>query len=147
MKFTARLTTILGGLAVAIAFVLIGALPTLSVSRTLRAQGYSNAIPTISSGFGTAPSVTAGTVGSFRVNVGTGGAATGGVIATNIAAPTGWNCSVNDLTAAAANVAAFTDRQTASTTTTITIQHQTLSTGAALVYTASDIVQLLCTPF
>lgn len=116
--------------------------------RSLSAQaGYSNAVPTISSGFGTTPSVTAGTVGSFRVNVGTGGAASAGVIAMNFTAPTGWNCAVNDLTAAAAHTAAFTDRQVASTTTTVSIEHQTLSTGAVLVYTASDIVTLNCTPF
>ena len=38
----------------------------------------SSAAPTISSGFGTGPSVTAGTSAAFRVNVGTGGAASAG---------------------------------------------------------------------
>lgn len=124
------------------------AIPTFLHPTGVSAQaGYSNAIPTISSAFGTGPSVTAGTVSSFRVNVGTGGAATGGVIAMNFTATTGWNCTVNDLTASAANVAAFVDRQTASTTTTVTVQHQTLSTGAALVYTASDILTFTCVPF
>lgn len=134
-----------------IAAVALAAIATLFVAaeypRSLAAQGYSNAIPTISSGFGTGPSVTAGTVGSFRVNVGTGGAASAGVIAMNFTAPTGWNCAVNDLTAAAANTAAFVDRQTASTATTVSVVHQTLSTGAVLVYTASDILTLNCTPF
>lgn len=154
MKFLtnpiARFLTLCGAIAVCATFAMIGLMPLGSLSGlspSLEAQGYSNATPTISSGFGTSPSVTAGKVGSFRINVGTGGAATGGVIAMNFTAPTGWNCQVNDLTAAAAHVAAFTDRQTASSTTTVTIEHQTLSTGAVLVYTASDIVQLLCTPF
>lgn len=158
MKFLnrpiARFLTVVAAIAVCSTFAMIGLMPLGSMAKlstrlspTLAAQGYSNATPTISSGFGTAPSVTAGQVASFRINVGTGGAATGGVIAMNFTAPTGWNCLVNDLTAAAANVAAFTDRQTASTTTTVTVQHQTLSTGAALVYSASDIIQLICTPF
>lgn len=136
---------IIAAAAVCASFALIGLMPFLG--STLEAQGYSNTTPTISSGFGTTPSVTAGKVASFRINVGTGGSATGGVIAMNFTAPTGWNCFVNDLTAAAANVAAFTDRQTASSTTTVTVQHQTLVSGAALAYTASDILELTCTPF
>lgn len=159
MKFLAnpiaRFLTVCGAVAICASFAMIGLMPMGSLgsalgshlSPSLEAQGYSNATPTISSGFGTSPSVTAGKVGSFRINVGTGGSATGGVIAMNFTAPTGWNCQVNDLTAAAAHVAAFTDRQTASSTTTVTIEHQTLSTGAVLVYTASDIVQLICAPF
>ncbi|MGH9421748.1 MAG: hypothetical protein ACRD3J_17350 [Thermoanaerobaculia bacterium] len=142
-RFTARLLTIMGGIAVALLFALLGALPTLD----LGAQGYSNATPTISSAFGTAPSVTAGKVSSFRVNVGTGGAATGGVIAMNFTAPTGWNCQVSDVTAAAANVADFTDRMVSSTSTTVTVRHNTVSTGAVLVYTASDILELTCVPY
>lgn len=100
--------------------------------------------PTISSGFGTSPSVpnNNGTA-AFTVNVGTGGAASAGVI-TMPAANTGWNCTVFDLTAQAANAADRETRQTASTTTTVTVQNQTLSTGAALAWTASDILRLSC---
>lgn len=90
--------------------------------------------PTISSGFGTTPSIVAGsTAFSFRVNVGTGGAATSGVVGVP-AATTGWNCQVQDMTN---NVAT---RQTASTTNTITFT-------AAAAWTASDILVATCVAF
>lgn len=105
------------------------------------------ATPTISSGFGTSPSVS-GSNGSatFRVNVGTGGTATNGVIAMNATATTGWNCAVNNLTASAGHRADNT-QQTASSTTTVTIENQTKSTGAAVAWTASDSIVLTCTAF
>lgn len=107
----------------------------------------SNAVPTISSAFGTSPSVTGGKAAAFRVNVGTGGAATGGVIAMNATATNGWNCDVHNLTALAANRANQWTVQTASTATTVTVQNQTISTGAALAWTASDILTLTCVGF
>jgi hypothetical protein len=94
------------------------------------------ATPTISSGFGTGPSVTSSNgSSSFRVNVGTGGVATSGVVAMNTTAATGWNCAVQDMTTANPNT-----RQTASTTTTVTI-----TTTAA--WTASDILVADCKGF
>lgn len=87
--------------------------------------------PTISSGFGTSPSVTTSSnSNAFLVNVGTGGVATSGVIgvpnATN-----GWSCAVTDRTT---NVGT---RQTASTISSITVT-------AASAWTASDILQFTC---
>lgn len=102
-----------------------------------------NVAPTISSGFGTSPSIVAGTVPSFQVNVGTGGVATGGVIGMPTAA-TGWVCAVMNLTGQAANRADQRTVQTASTSATVTIQNQTISTGAALAWTASDKINLSC---
>jgi len=102
--------------------------------------------PTISSGFGTSPSITAGTAAAFRIDVGTGGSATSGVIGLPTAA-TGWNCFVDDLTATTANA---TDRRTvqlSSTTTSATIENQTISTGAALAWSASDILAVSCVAF
>lgn len=103
----------------------------------------SNTAPTVTSA-GTSPSVTAsnGTY-AFRVNVGTGGVATTIVMAMP-AATTGWNCHVNNLTASAANVADYKIVQTASTTTSVTVQQQTASTGVALAFTASDVVAFIC---
>ena len=98
--------------------------------------------PTISSGFGTGPSIASNGTFAITVNVGTGGAASSGVIGMPTAA-TAWVCTVNNQTAAAANRASNT-RQTASTSTSVTIQNQTTSTGAALAWTASDIVVLSC---
>jgi len=100
--------------------------------------------PTIASGFGTAPSVTASNgTAAFTVNVGTGGGASAGVV-TMPAATVGWACHVENRTASAANVADQRTVQTATATTSVTVQNQTVSTGAALVWTASDILQLLC---
>lgn len=99
--------------------------------------------PTISSGFGTTPSIAANNgTAAFTVNVGGGGAATSGVIGMP-AATTGWICSVNNLTAAAAHVA-YNTRQTASTTTSVTVENQTTSTGAAVAWAANNILNLSC---
>lgn len=103
----------------------------------------SNAAPTISSGFGTSPSISANNgTAAFRVNVGTGGTATSGVIGMPTAT-TGWNCNVDNFTAAGAHVA-YNTRQTASTTTSVTVENQTTSTGAAVAWAASNILQLSC---
>lgn len=92
-------------------------------------------VPTISSGFGTSPSILTSTTGgnytaTFRVNVGTGGAATSGVVGLPTAS-NGWNCLVQDMTT---NVAT---RQTANNATTVTVT-------AASAWTASDILMYQC---
>lgn len=103
----------------------------------------SSTAPTISSGFGTSPSIAnSNGTAAFTVNIGTGASATSGVVGLP-AATTGWNCSVNDLTAAAAHVA-YNTRQTASTTTTATLENQTTSTGAAVAWGVSDILRVSC---
>jgi hypothetical protein len=106
----------------------------------------SGTAPTISSGFGTSPSVVANNgTAAFEINVGTGGSATSGVIGMPTAT-TGWICSTNNLTAAASNRADNT-RQTAYSTTSVTIVNETTSTGAAVGWTASDKVYLSCFAF
>lgn len=91
----------------------------------------SSTAPTISSGFGTSPSIVANNgTGAFTVNVGTGGVATSGVIGLPTAT-TGWNCFVIDRTT---NVVT---RETATTTTTATLT-------AASAWAASDILQVSC---
>ena len=117
--------------------------------RTLNVLNYNrNAVvtisgtaPTIASGFGTTPSVVASNgTAAFSVNVGTGGIATGGVL-TMPASTTDWaSLSVKNLTALAANRADQHTVITASTTTSLTVQNQTISTGAALAWTASDVL-------
>jgi hypothetical protein len=102
--------------------------------------------PTVSSGFGTSPSVAANNGPlAFTINVGTGGSATSGVVGLPTAL-TGWNCWVNDLTAAAGHVA-YNTRQTASTVSTATLENQTTSTGAAIAWAASDILRISCVAF
>jgi hypothetical protein len=102
-----------------------------------------NTAPTISSGFGGTPSIANNNgTASFTINVGSGAAATSGVVGLPTAT-TGWNCFVNDLTAAAAHVA-YNTRQTASTTASATLENQTTSTGVAIAWGANDILRVSC---
>lgn len=101
-----------------------------------------NTAPTISSGFGAAPaaSITANNgTAAFLVNVGGGGVATAGVIGMP-ASSTGWVAVIQNLTAQAANRANQRTVQTASTTASISIQNQLVSTGAAQAWGAQDIL-------
>lgn len=95
---------------------------------------FSSTVPTISSGFGTSPSVASNNgTSTFRVNVGTGGVATSGVVGLPTAT-TGWNCLIQDFST---NIVT---RQTASNTTTVTVT-------AASAWTASDILIFQCVGF
>jgi|SRR6185295_5852044 len=90
--------------------------------------------PTVNSGFGTSPTITDvyGGAFAFTVNVGTGGVATSGVLtmpATNSGGT--WICFVSDETSAVVT------RQTASTSTTVTV------TGAS-AWTAADKLRFIC---
>lgn len=122
---------------------------SLSDSIAFRATGHlllSSTAPTITSA-GTSPSVTANNgAATFIVNVGTGGTATTIVMAMP-AATAGWTCQANDITASAAAIAGVGDRQMSSGTTAVTVQHYTVSTGAALAYTASDLVRFICVAY
>ncbi len=130
----------------------VGAAPAYSASPQISALSlgsnltFSGTAPTISSGFGTAAAVSAGTATSFRLDVGTGGTATAGVIGMPTAA-TGWNCHVEDLTATTANTADKRTVQLSSTTTSVTIENQAISSGAASAWTASDVLALICAAY
>jgi hypothetical protein len=101
------------------------------VSATSSALLMSSTAPTISSGFGTSPSIASNNgTASFRVNVGTGGAATSGVVGLATAS-NGWNCQVIDMTNNTVT------RETASTTTSVTVT-------AAAAWAASDILIFNC---
>jgi hypothetical protein len=90
--------------------------------------------PTVSSGFGTSPSiVNSNGPEAFEVNVGTGGVATSGVLTMPTAA-NGWSCSATDM-----NTNIVT-RETAFTTTSITLT-------AASAWTASDKLLMQCGAF
>jgi hypothetical protein len=100
----------------------------------------STTAPTISSGFGTGPSVPVSNgTASFTVNVGTGAAATSGVIGMPAAAH-GWACAVHDVTTPAGN----STTQTGSSTTTVTVTNYSRTTGLASAWPASDILELTC---
>lgn len=107
---------------------------------------FSTTAPTVTSA-GTSPSIVASNgTAAFTINVGTGGTATTIVLAMP-AATTGWICHATNVTATAANRADQAVRLTASTTTSVTLQNQTVSTGAALAFTASDVVHCQCTAY
>jgi hypothetical protein len=115
----------------------------LANSGTQMSVVVSTTIPTISSGFGGTPSITiANGTAAFRINVGTGGAASTGVIAMP-AATTGWNCQFDDVT----TPASFITSQTASTTTTVSLTNYSRTTGLAIAWTGSDILAAMCMGF
>jgi hypothetical protein len=100
----------------------------------------SNAAPTISSGFGTSPSVAANNgTAVFTVNVGTGASASSGVIGLPTAA-NGWACDV----LMEAVVPTTQTKQTANTTTTVTVTNYTVSTGATVAWAANTVLTLTC---
>jgi hypothetical protein len=100
-----------------------------------------NTLPTVSSGFGTSPTVAGASSAGFTVNVGTGGTASSGIVSVSSApAPTGWACSAVDQTnAATANTVA-----TPLSTTTITLTNYSRTTGIAAAWVASDVVVVSC---
>lgn len=132
-----------GGVGAAPAYSANPRISTLLLGADL---AFSSAAPTISSGFGTGASVTAGTAAAFRINVGTGGTATAGVIGLPTAT-NGWNCQVEDFTATTANASDRRTMQLSSTTATATVENQTISTGVVLAWSASDILAVSCTAF
>lgn len=100
--------------------------------------------PTIASGFGTSPSIVASNgTAAFTINVGTGGIASSGVI-TMPTATTGWACNV---TPNAAPQAAAIMYSAPTSTTSITITNYTASTGVALAWSASAVLQVTCTGY
>ena len=106
---------------------------------------FSTPAPSISSGFGTSPSVPNNNgSASFTVNVGTGGTATSGVIAFNSTAAHGWDVNCKDITTT--NSTAFMTKQTATTTTTATVGNFNTS-GAAAAWAASDILSCSATAY
>jgi hypothetical protein len=104
----------------------------------------SSTTPTISSGFGASASITASNgTGAFRINVGSGGTASSGVIGLPTAS-TGWNCFVNNISTTNATV--FMTKQTGSSTTTATIGNFT-ETGATGPWGANNILLVSCFAF
>lgn len=98
----------------------------------------SGTAPTISSGFGSTPSITANGTASFSINVGTGGSASSGIVAFNSTATHGWAIHCDDVTTQSTSV--FITKQTASSTTTATIT-QYNTAGSATAWVASDILE------
>lgn len=98
----------------------------------------STTLPTIGSGFGTGPTITATNTMVFKVVVGTGGAANGSI--TLPTAPNGWLAFAADVTSGNSIFLQLT----ASTTTSITLTSYSITTGLAANMTAGDVVLINC---
>jgi hypothetical protein len=110
-------------------------LSTLSMGGNLVA---STTLPTIGSGFGTGPVITATNTMVFKVVVGTGGAANGSI--TLPTAPNGWLAFAADVTSGNSIFLQLT----ASSTTSITLTSYSITTGLAANMTAGDAVLINC---
>lgn len=140
-----RNSTRIGGLMLAAVALLVAVsmvAPVYAQTTLQRAFGWaatgklllSDTAPTIASGFGTSPSIASSNGAAvFRVNVGTGGSATSGVV-TMPTASNGWGCVVQDQTTAQPT------RQTATSTTSVTVT-------ASSAWTASDILVFVCAAY
>lgn len=107
----------------------------------------STALPSYVSGFGTnagAPG-SAGSNGSkhFFFNVGTGGTASSGVFAFASAAPNGWYCTGRDKT----NPASYIEDFTATSSTQVTVQNYSRTTGLTTPWTSGDQLEISCEGF
>lgn len=102
---------------------------------------WSDTAPTVSSGFGTSPSINSSNgATTFRVDVGTGGSATSGVLAMPTATA-GWNCIVADPTANKST------KQTAGGTTSVTVTGYEGSGTTATAWTASTLLKFHCAAY
>jgi len=108
---------------------------SLSIGNNLVA---STTLPTISSGFGTSPTVTASNTFCFKVVVGTGGAANGTISLPT--APNGWLAFAADVTSGSSLFLQLTG----STSTSVTFISYSVTTGAAANMSAGDVVLVNC---
>ena len=103
--------------------------------------------PNYSSGFGTSAGWSGGAGGGtsfeFGFNVGTGGTASSGVISFPTAAPNGWYCTGRDVT----HPASFVEDFASTSTTTVTVQNYSRTTGATGAWTSGDVLQISCLGF
>jgi len=104
----------------------------LSVGGTLVAL--SSTLPTIGSGFGTSPTISATNTFCFKIVVGTGGAANGSI--TLPSAPNGWLAFAADVTSGSSLFLQLTG----STATSVTFTSFSVTTGAASNMAAGDVI-------
>jgi hypothetical protein len=117
-----------------------GGTPGTSVTTIAGLFGGGGAAPTVASGFGSTPSIGTGSIpSSFSVNVGTGGSATTGVI-TLPTATNAWSCYASDT----GTTPTGQTEPSAMTTTSVTLTNYSRTTGLAVAWTASEIVQASC---
>jgi len=105
---------------------------------------FSTLSPTIASGFGTSPSISAnnGTL-AFAIHIGTGGTASTGTLSLP-GATHGWACDATDITTQSASV--FITKQTAYSSNSVTLT-QYNDAAAATPWTAGDTLLVKCSGF
>jgi hypothetical protein len=121
--------------------ILVGGSLTLDGSLSgATALLYSQSAPTISSGFGSSPSVSENNgTASFSINVGTGGSASSGVVGLPTASHA-WSCFASDTGVTPTGQTEVM----AGTTTSITLTNYSRTSGLATAWTASEIIQVGC---
>ena len=95
-------------------------------------------LPTIASGFGTSPTISAVSTFVFKIVVGTGGAANGSI--TLPTAPNGWLAFAADVTSGSTLFLQLTG----STATSVTFTSFSVTTGAAANMAAGDVILVNC---
>lgn len=95
-------------------------------------------LPTIGSGFGTSPTISAVSTFVFKIVVGTGGAANGSI--TLPTAPNGWLAFAADVTSGSTLFLQLTG----STATSVTFTSYSVTTGAAANMSAGDVILVNC---
>ena len=108
---------------------------SLSIGNNLVA---STTLPTVSSGFGTSPTVLANNTFCFKVTIGTGGAANGTISLPT--APNGWLAFAADVTSGSSLFLQLTG----STATSVTFTSYSVTTGLAANMSAGDVVLINC---
>lgn len=116
-----------------------------NVNTTLAISGTA---PTISSGFGTSPSISSNNgTAAFRINVGSGNAATSGVIGMPTAA-NGWNCTFKFLDPASHLAVGQSTEETASTASSVSISnYNAAGAGALIAWPANATLNAQCMAF
>ncbi len=114
----------------------------VNIPGTLTARNLvgSSASPTITSGFCTSPSISSNNgTWAFTLHIGTSCAGSVGVLALP-AATNNWVCDAHDITTPASNVV----EESASTTTSVTLQNYVRTTGVAGNFTSGDSILVKC---
>lgn len=99
------------------------------------------ALPTITSGFGTSPVLTAVSTMAFKIVIGTGGS-TGGVIEFPTA-PNGWVCYATDVTSGSSVFV----QQTGTSATSATLASFGNTTGTSASMSAGDVLLVIAVAF
>jgi len=102
----------------------------------------SSTAPTITSGFGTSPSIVANNTAAFQVIVGTGGTDSSGTIGFPNA-PNGWSCSVSNITTSGA----VQTIMSSASPNLITLKNINTTTGSAQAWNPGDKLNIQCTAF